>query len=79
MRFDQIVRAEEGTQRHIQEVNEVQIQDLWHTAMVIQAHAEGRAEPRLTATDAEMVLEVWALAHDLLTHIKRVCVEPKTE
>jgi len=79
MRYNQIVRAKEGTARHIQDVNEIKIPDLWHTAALIQAQAEGQAERPLSADDAEMVLEVWALAHDLLTHIRRVCVEPNTD
>jgi len=73
MRYNQIVRAKDGTARHIQHVDEVRIPDLWHTYMAI------KDQQQLTAEDAEMVLETWTLCHDLLKHIKRVCVEPNSE
>lgn len=79
MRYNQIVRAREGTSRHIQHVDEVKIPDLWHTAMAIKEQAEGRPDRPLNAEDATMVMETWILCHDLLQHIKRVCVEPNTE
>ena len=78
MRYDQIVRAREGTARHIQHVDEVKIPDLWHTAMAMQAQVDGEPDRELTAADVEMVLETWHLCHDLLKHVKRVCKEPDT-
>lgn len=49
------------------------IPDLWHATVKIK---DGHL---LTTDDAEQILETWTLCHDLLKHLKRVCVEPKTE
>lgn len=78
MRYDQIVRSRDGKQRHIVSVNEVDIPDLWHTAERIRDAAAGKASD-LTEADADLVIETWALCHDLLNHIKRVCREPNSE
>lgn len=78
MRYEQIVRSQGGKQRHIVNVNDVDIPDLWHTAERIRDAAGGEAM-ELTEQDAELVIETWALCHDLLEHIKRVCKEPRTE
>ena len=75
MRYNQIVRAKEGTQRHIVEVDEVKIPDLWHTIDAVRDHAKGESKARLTAKQADMVYETWTLCHDLLKHIKRICKE----
>ena len=72
MRYNQIVRAKDGTKRHIQLVDEVKIPDLWHITMAMK---EGRP---MTEEDVAMVLETWCLCHDLLDHVKRVCKEPDT-
>lgn len=72
MRYDQIVRAKGGTDRHIEHVNEIKIHDMWHTAQAI------RDKKPLNEKDAEMILETWCLCHDLLDHVKRVCKEPHT-
>jgi hypothetical protein len=78
MRYDQIVRSKQGTKRHIVKVSEVDIPDLWHVAEKIRDAASGEGI-RLTPEDAEEVIETWALCHDLLEHIKRVCREPNSE
>lgn len=79
MRYDQIVRSREGTDRHVQPLDEVRVPDIWHTAMIVKELAEGRTpERRLTKEDAEMLLDTWHLCHDLLKHIERVNREPKS-
>lgn len=76
MRYDQIVRAKDGQQRHIQHVNEIKIPDAWHAIMVAQDQVEGISHRQLTAADVEAMTEVWHLCHDLLNHIKRINSEP---
>lgn len=55
-----IIRAPKGRQEI--EVDKIQIPDLWHTAMYLQDLKQYHA--------AEMVLECWHLAHDLITNIQ---------
>ena len=57
----------------------MKIPDLGHLAMAIKAQAEGQTSRRLTEADAKMLLETWHLCQDLLTHVKRVCIEPRAE
>ena len=78
MRYDQIVRSRDGKQRHIQHLNDVKVPDAWHTLMVLQDQVEGVPTRALTAGDVEILMETWSLCHDLLTHVKRVNVEPRT-
>lgn len=70
MRYNQIVQAKDGTNRHIQHVDGVKTPDLWHPAKAIK---DGRP---LTDRDEERILVTWFLCHDLLDHVKRVCNEP---
>ena len=70
MRYNQIVRSKDGTQSHIQNVDEIKIPDLWHAYMAIKDKYPDHADA---------VLETWHLCRDLLKHVKRVCVEPNSE
>lgn len=79
MRYDQIVRSKEGTDRHVQSLDEIHVPDIWHTVMLVQELVEGGTpERQLTKEDADMLLETWSLCHNLLKHIERVNQEPKT-
>lgn len=78
MRYDQIVRSRDGKQRHIQQLDEVKVPDVWHTLMVLQDQVDAVPTRALTAQDVQMLMETWHLCHDLLTHVKRINVEPQT-
>jgi hypothetical protein len=79
MRYDQIIRSREGTDRHVQSLEEISVPDIWHTVMLVKDLAEGRTpERQFTKADAEMLLETWSLCHDLLKHIERINQEPGT-
>jgi len=58
----EITRSKGGTNEREVDVNNIEVPDCWHLAMWLQR--EGHHQ------DAEMVLETWGLAHDLLTTMK---------
>jgi hypothetical protein len=66
MRYEQIVRSRDGMERHIVDVRDVKIPDLWHTAERMREAVTGNSD--LTEADADLVIEAWALCHDLLDH-----------
>lgn len=77
MRFDHIVRARDGASRRIEKVGDIKVPDLWHLSESIRESGKGRKQQREKAADA--VVETWALCHDLLKHIKRICREHKSD
>ena len=62
MQYDQPNRSREGTDRHVQSLDEIQVPDIWHAVMLVQGLAEGKtSERQFTKEDAEMLHEVWSL------------------
>lgn len=78
MRYDQIVRARDGQARRIVHLDEVVVPKAWPILMVMQDQAEGHGARTLTTDDVEQMQELWYLCQDLLKHIKRITVEPRT-
>ena len=78
MRYDQIVRAKEGTQRHILKVEDAVVPDVWHVFVKMKGTVKSKKGVTFTKKEADMVHETWVLCHDLLKHIQRVCKEPDT-
>jgi len=62
MRHNQIVRAKGATGQHIQDIDEIEIPDLWGLIGKLKSERNRRA-----------VTETWHLCHDLREHVKRIC------
>jgi len=74
-----ITRAKGGTAERVVDLIDIQIPDAWHIAMwlkdcdSIRTNAIGKTSEHLDyilKKDAELILELWYLTHDLLKHIK---------
>ena len=57
-----LIRAPRGTGRKVVPLLEIQIPDLWHVAMRLDAQDEKLV--------SKAVLDVWHLCHDLLEYAK---------
>ena len=80
MRYEQVVRAKGAKKQHIQHVDEIKVPDMWHLySQMLDAIEDPAGKPVLVdQAKAEQLLETWHLCHDLLNHLKRVCVEPRS-
>jgi len=63
-RITQIVRAPGGTAKHVANLAEIQVPDLWHVAQDLAKKGEELA--------SERVLETWHLCHDLVRHLRKL-------
>lgn len=65
----QITLNKGGTAEKVVDIESVQIADLWHIADWLDGEATTHKRPEL-AKQADMIRDVWALAHDLKRHIE---------
>ena len=52
-----IIRAKGGTAERLEDINSLDIPDVWHVAMRVAEAGDKRG--------SEMILECWYLAHDM--------------
>lgn len=60
--IEKIIRAAKGIGRREIPVDQIEVPDLWHTAMYLKDHG--------LPTAGDQVLDCWHLSHDLITNIQ---------
>lgn len=70
--MDTIIRAPRGTLRNTIKVDEIIVPDLWHAAEYHREQIKLTRGPHRVwhQRQNEMILEIWHLAHDLVTNIQ---------